>query len=101
MSTIGSFTKNGDGFNGSIQTLAFNVKVKIVAVPKDCDNAPDYRVLAGTLEIGAAWKRQSAANKPYLSVKLDDPSFARPVNARLIDSDNGDSLLYWSRRNGD
>ena len=101
MSTIGSFTKNGDGFNGSIQTLAFNVKVKIVAVPKDCDNAPDCRVLAGTLEIGAAWKRQSAANKPYLSVKLDDPSFARPVNARLIEPDNGDSLLYWSRRNGD
>ncbi len=101
MSTIGSFTKHGDGFNGSIQTLAFNVKVKIVAVPKDSDNAPDYRVLAGTMEIGAAWKRQSAANKAYLSVKLDDPSFASPVNARLIDSDDGSALLYWSRRNGD
>src|SRR3954462_2699440 len=100
MSTIGSFTPQGDGFIGSIQTLAFNVKVKIVAVPKESDNAPDYRVLAGALEIGAAWKRQSAANKAYLSVKLDDPSFASPVNARLVDSDTG-ALLYWSRRNGD
>ena len=101
MSTIGSFTQQDDGFIGSLQTLAFNVKVKIVAVPKDSDNAPDYRVLTGSMEIGAAWKRQSAANKAYLSVKLDDPSFASPVNARLIDGENGGALLYWSRRNGD
>jgi len=98
MPTIGTFTKNGDGYNGSLQTLTFNTKVKIVAVPKSGDNAPDYRVLAGTMEIGAAWRRQSAAEKPYLSVKLDDPSFAAPLNARLIDSDNGGAVLYWTRR---
>ena len=50
------------------------------------------------MEIGAGWKRQSAANKTYISVKLDDPSFAAPVNARLVDADNGTALLYWSRR---
>jgi uncharacterized protein (DUF736 family) len=98
MSTIGTFTKNGDGYNGTLQTLAFNVKVKIVAVPKNGDNAPDYRVLAGSMEIGAAWKRQSAADKPYVSVKLDDPSFAAPINARLIDSDSGPAVLHWTRR---
>jgi len=62
------------GFNGSLQSLAFNVKVKIVAIDKDNDKGPDYRVLVGALEIGAAWKRQSSASKEYLSVKLDDPS---------------------------
>ena len=99
MSTIGTFTKQEDGFNGTFRTLAFNVKVKIVPVAKDSDKAPDYRVLAGTLEIGAAWKRQSKANKPYLSVKLDDPSFAAPVNARLVDGEDGSVNLYWTRRN--
>ena len=98
MSSIGTFTKNGDGYNGTIQTLSFNVKVKIVAVPKDGDSAPDYRVTAGAMEIGAGWKRQTASNKTYISVKLDDPTFAAPVNARLVDADNGTALLYWSRR---
>ncbi len=98
MSTIGTFSKQEDGFNGTLHTLAFNVKVKIVPITKNKDQGPDYRVLAGAMEIGAAWKRQSKANKPYLSVKLDDPSFAAPVNARLVDSEDGNVNLYWSRR---
>ena len=98
MSSIGTFTKNGDGYNGTLQTLAFNVKVKIIAVAKEGESSPDYRVTASGLEIGAGWKRQSAANKPYVSLKLDDPSFAAPVNARLVDADNGTALLYWTRR---
>ena len=101
MSNIGTFTKTGDGYNGTLQTLAFSVKIKIVAVPKETDNAPDYRISAGSLEIGAGWKRQSVGNKPYVSVKLDDPSFAAPVNGRLIDTENGSATLYWSRRTGD
>jgi len=98
MTTIGTFTRHDQGFNGTLQTLAFNVKVKIVPIPKDNDKAPDYRVIAGTMEIGAAWKRQSASNKDYLSVKLDDPSFAAPVYARLVDSEGGGAVLYWTRR---
>ena len=98
MASIGTFTKVGDGYNGTLQTLSFNVKVKILAVPKEGDSAPDYRVMAGAMEIGAGWKRQSASNKTYISVKLDDPSFAAPLNARLVDTDNGTALLYWSRR---
>jgi uncharacterized protein (DUF736 family) len=97
MSTIGVFTKQDDGFNGTLRTLAFNVKVKIVPIPGDSDKGPHYRVLAGALEIGAAWKRQSKADKPYLSVKLDDPSFPVPVNARLIEAEDGSANLYWTR----
>lgn len=98
MSTIGTFTRLDDGYTGTVQTLAFNVKVKILPAEKDHENAPDYRVLAGSMEIGAAWKRQSAGNKPYLSVKLDDPSFATPLNARLVDAEAGGAILYWTRR---
>ena len=98
MSTIGTFTKQEDGFNGTLKTLAFNVKLKIVPITKDNDKGPDYRVLAGAIEIGAAWKRQSKAKRDYLSVKLDDPSFPAPVNARLIDTEDGGASLYWTRR---
>lgn len=101
MSSIGTFIKNGDGYNGTLLTLAFNVKVKIIAVAKEGESSPDYRVTASGLEIGAGWKRQSATNKPYISVKLDDPSFAAPVNGRLVESENGSATLYWSRRSND
>ena len=103
MATIGTFTKQEDGFNGTLRTLALNVKLKIVPIAKDSnkEKSPDYRVLAGAMEIGAAWKRQTAAKRDYLSVKLDDPSFPTPVNARLIDAEDGSANLYWTRRSED
>lgn len=97
MSTIGTFTKLEDGFNGALRTITLNVKCKIVPITKDGDKGPDYRVLAGVTEIGAAWKRQSKANRNYLSVRLDDPMFPAPVNARLIDEGQDALSLYWSR----
>jgi uncharacterized protein (DUF736 family) len=48
------------------------------------------------VEFGAAWKKTSRSKRDYLSVTLDDPSFAAPVYANLIDSDGGFSLV-WSR----
>jgi len=98
MSTIGTFTKQADGFNGTLRTLSLSVKCKIVPVAKSGDKGPDYRVLAGASEIGAAWKRQSKANRPYLSVRIDDPVFPAPVQARLIDAVDGSANLFWTRR---
>jgi uncharacterized protein (DUF736 family) len=98
MSTIGTFTKQEDGYNGTLKTLSLNVKCKIVAIPKATGKGPDYRVIAGAVEIGAAWKRQSKANRDYLSVRIDDPLFPAPVQARLIDGEDGNVNLYWTRR---
>lgn len=98
MSTIGTFTKQEDGFNGTLKTLSLNVKCKIVPVTKATDKGPDYRVLAGAIEIGAAWKRQSKAKREYLSVRIDDPVFPAPLQARLIDAEDGNVNLYWTRR---
>ena len=39
----------------------------------------------------AAWSATSKANKPYLSVRLDDPSFAGAIYCRLIGTE-GESL---------
>ena len=97
MTTIGTFTKQQDGFSGTLRTLTVNVKIKIVPIAKDSDKAPDYRVFAGVLEIGAGWKRQTAAKRDYVSVKLDDPAFAAPLNARLIDAEDGTPTMYWTR----
>ena len=49
------------------------------------------------IEIGAAWCRTSKENKPYHSVKLDDPSFTAPIYANLFEGENGEYNLIWSR----
>jgi uncharacterized protein (DUF736 family) len=102
MATIGYFTKGETGYTGSVRTLTVNAKARFAVAEKEKDNAPDYRVFAGTAEIGAAWKKTSDAGRDYISVKLDDPSFPAPIYASLVETE-GDKqtfALIWSRRNG-
>ena len=102
MSTIGNFTASGNGFTGTVRTLTLNVKVKIVPNDKESENAPDYRIVAGSaFDIGAAWKKVSKADRPYLSVTLDDPSFPATIYARLVEAEDGAHNLIWSRSKGD
>lgn len=98
MAQIGTFTRQDNGsFNGTIKTLTLNVKATIRPSDKDNEKAPDFRVLAGTVEFGAGWKKTSREDREYLSVKLDDPSFAAPIYASLVESDDGEQRLIWSR----
>jgi uncharacterized protein (DUF736 family) len=101
MANIGIFTAQDESFTGTLRTLTLNVKVKIVPSLKESENAPDYRIVAGTVEVGAAWKKISKANRPYLSVVLDDPSFSATLYARLIEGEEGAHNLMWSRIKGD
>ncbi len=50
MATIGTFTKSGDTFTGSVKTLSINAKATIKAAEKASDKAPDYRVFAGSID---------------------------------------------------
>lgn len=98
MAQIGTFTRQENGsLNGTIRTLTLNVKATIRPSDKDNDKAPDFRVFAGTVEFGAAWKKTSREDREYLSVKLDDPSFATPIYASLVESEDGEQRLIWSR----
>ncbi|MEF9388415.1 DUF736 domain-containing protein [Ralstonia solanacearum species complex bacterium KE056] len=98
MANIGTFTADKDGFTGSIRTLTLNVKVKLIPNEKESDNAPDFRVqAAGGYDIGAAWKKVSKAERPYVSVTLDDPTFPATIYARLIEEEDGTHNLIWSR----
>lgn len=98
MATIGTFTSTENGFTGSIRTLALNVKARIARVDNSSDKGPQFRVYAGSVELGAAWQKTSGEGRDYLSVKLDDPSFPAPIYATLIEVEGEESLsLIWSR----
>ena len=102
MATIGTFTAVKDGYVGTIRTMTINVKTRIVANNKKSnEKAPDFRVYAGGAELGAAWQERTCGDEPkdYLSVQLDDPSFAEPIRAAFFEnSEDGTGVLVWSRR---
>lgn len=103
MANIGSFKKSGNDYQGALHTLSVQQKnVRIVAESEVAnEKAPTHRVLVGSAEIGAAWAKTSREEREYLSVKLDDPSFAAPIYANLVADEDGNTFnLIWSRTNG-
>ncbi len=105
MAIIGTFTRTANGnFSGNLKTLTLTAKLQFAAeANKSKDSAPDYRVFLANFEVGAAWKRTAKeSGRDYWSVKLDDPAFAAPLYASLVEAEDGKSFnLLWSRRNGD
>lgn len=100
MSLIGSFKRAGKDFVGEIFTLSVQVQnVRIVKEEKPAsEDSPTHRVFVGRAEIGAGWTKTGIeSGREYLSIKLDDASFAQPIHANLYADDNGDYSLVWSR----
>ena len=107
MANIGTFTKTAKGFTGEIATMSLQKKNVRIDAETDVQNdkAPTHRVFVGRAEIGAGWAKKSNEGRDYLSLKLDDPSFAAPIYANLFDDEDGKTFnLIWSRSrttNGD
>jgi uncharacterized protein (DUF736 family) len=100
MPVIGSFTPVKDGYTGSITTLALNAKVSILPnAGKQSHNAPDFLIMAGAVEVGAAWRRTNRSRaKEYLRVKLDDPLLPEPIWGALLGvGEDGVARLVWRR----
>ena len=103
MAIIGTFKKDGEEFRGTLETLALKASITLSPTPKKSDNAPEYRVFQHasdfTSEIGAAWKKTGKEGGEYLSVSIDDPSFADRINCRLVKTgaEQGYSL-FWERQ---
>lgn len=97
MSTIGHFRREGEGFTGRLATLGLDVTVTLTPAEKFSAKAPDYIALVGEVECGAAW-RLSDASGAVLSLKLDDPTWAEPISARLMAAEDGALPLVWIRR---
>lgn len=98
MPQIGEFNRHQTGHSGRIQTLSLNLEVAIVAAEaSDADNAPDYGVHAGGEDgvvIGAGWIHSSEKVGEFISLQIDDPTFAQPIRAYLFQ--NGDDKKSWS-----
>ena len=64
MAQIGTFTRAEDGsYTGTIKTLSLNIKARFLPAEfSENEKAPNLRVLAGNVEIGAAWHRTSKDN---------------------------------------
>ena len=100
MAQIGAFGRDDSGiYSGAIRTLTLNVKATIRPCDKQTDNAPDHRVYAGAVEIGAGWSYMSReTGTDYMSLKLDDPSLPAPIFANLVQGEAvGEHRLIWSR----
>ena len=100
MAQIGIFTRTTDGYTGTIRTFTLNRDVIIApAIASDTDNAPNYRVIADDVEIGAGWKRTGDKAGDYLSLLIDDPSFVQPIRANLFEVVRGGDTfhLIWTR----
>jgi uncharacterized protein (DUF736 family) len=101
MAQIGTFTRTVDGYKGTIRTFTLNCDVIVIvpAIASDADNAPNYRILADDVEIGAGWKRTGDKAGDYLSLLIDDPSFVQPIRANLFEAVHGGDTfhLIWTR----
>lgn len=97
MVQLGRFTRTDTGYEGRVRTLTLDAVLRIEPAAQLTDSAPDHRVFAGEVECGVAWTPEEET-KGVLSVRLDDPSFAAPVRARLVRGrDDEDYLLIWRR----
>ncbi len=77
MTTIGHFRRDGEGFVGRLTTVGLDATLRLVPAEKFSSKAPDYLVLVGETECGAAW-RATDASGALLNLKLDDPAWPEP-----------------------
>ena len=100
MAVIGTFSPAPDGYSGVIRTLTLNFKVRITASDRtDVEGVPDFRILIGTTEVGAAWRRaKQKSPETYLRVTLDDPAWPQPIWGVLLEGPaDGEARLVWRR----
>ena len=100
MSVIGHFVADTDGYVGSIRTLTLHAKLRLVAIDnKTKEDGPDFRIMFGVQEVGAAWKAKTHEAEPrdYLRAMIDDPAFPEPLRGALFE-DNGKLNFVWRRR---
>lgn len=99
---IGTFIAAGGGYAGHLHTLTLAIELALIpAESQDSENAPDFRVIAGsgdqTREVGGGWKHVGEKAGDYVAIQLDDPMFAQPLRANLFQGEGGSHVLVWSR----
>jgi uncharacterized protein (DUF736 family) len=100
MTAIGSFTKTGDDFTGSLQTLTVTATLHLIALDPGYPEGPNYRVKSvHDLDVGVAYSKHDQDGNPYISLAIDDPCFPSQLRATLWPPKQGVGpyILYWHR----
>ena len=86
MSAIGYVQRQSDGsFKGSIRTLSVRAEVEIVPNRGKMGEQPDYRILAGGVELGGGWIRTGeVSGREYIRLAMAAPELGpRTLYANL------------------
>jgi uncharacterized protein (DUF736 family) len=101
MPTIGSFSHDDlFGQEGTLETSTLKAKIKFVPLRDRSGKQPDYRILLGKREVGAAGSRTSKSGGEYLFLKLSDPRQPAPVCCNLYRNASGPAVLWAAEPDG-
>lgn len=103
MPAIGRVTRQEDGtFKGQLSTLSIRANIQFLKNRKKNEAQPDFQIMAGDIEVGAAWWRTAiSSGNEYLSISIAAPEFGnRTLYANLgraAGSDNeNDFAIIWN-----
>jgi uncharacterized protein (DUF736 family) len=97
MTTIGYFRRDGEGFVGRVTTLQIDATVRLTPIEKVSAKAPEFRAFVGETECGAGWRPRDPAAGTLLNLKLDDPTWPEPIEARLVAGEEQCPLVWYRR----
>jgi uncharacterized protein (DUF736 family) len=103
MSAIGYVTRQEDGsFKGQLRTLSMTTPIAIVPNRGKKGDQPDYRVLAGSFELGGGWIRTGeVSGREYIRIAMSAPELGdRTLYANLAraagQDDEDTYALLWN-----
>ncbi len=96
MANIGKLTLQNDStYRGEFHTLKHQFPLTMAPCDRASDKHPVYRVYSGKTEIGAAWENVAEeTNVVYYTLRLNDPSFERPIYAKLFQDKADGGVLH-------
>lgn len=86
MSAIGYVQKQANGsFKGVLATLLVRTEIEMIPNRKTSDHQPDYRVRAGSVELGGGWIRKGElSGQEYIRLSIAAPDLGpRTIYANL------------------
>lgn len=103
MPAIGYVTLQSDGsYKGRLNTLSIRRNIELALNKKKSETQPDFRVMAGEVEIGAAWNRRSiSSGNEFVSMSIAAPEFGdRTLYANLGrmpgSKDKNEFAIIWN-----
>ena len=96
MANVGKLTLQDDGtYDGEFHTLKHQFKLRMVPCDGSSDKHPVYRVYSGKVEVGAAWENVAEeTGQLYYTLRLNDPSFERPIYTKLFQDKTDGGVLH-------